>query len=1189
MATLASQNFYSDWFDVKNYLNNHCVDNTKQDLENSDYIYKVSKTSAKFNKGDEKFWESINIAAAHRLAVDNPYHCIHVKTADDSRENRTILVSALETHCKLFFKSKIIEATLHESDQSSLNFKLVPQGSMLINFFMNLHDSKSMSDTSEVFKNNRYKLFDKLKVDYKVYYSIDGDDKHDKQFNRALYLIDCFYNLVADKLCQGFFNYFYWKSNLDTDTTDDTVHVFGKRSIMKPRNKQAKKKAHDLDKMGWNDSAVYYHCSNKGDFNTTYPKIFMRLDASQKYIYVRDYDVDNESVLDFVYSQLDKFLDTYFTNVIAEQFLVSRYKASVNSNNIPKGCFNFYRFFGDYLRVSSSTTVSLVHLLYLLTRNERLLGLWINGKLFSFDVSNNYEFRYMQARLLCFYLDHLAFNFGLSYNLNHVFYTFQTLIYRVFYDFLQVEFAVLSDNAIFQLLLSVYNDLTEQDLYCDKSDNSLLYRPLHIETYDITNANNNDANSYLRTQMVAQSLEKWTNWSNLTNQYYMYGDFVRIKYPSDQLDGYQHTSELLRNVVKYEVDADRATVRGLDYLFNAHNNNTVNVEGRYDAYVSAEALVHAVKLNNALRQFAGKDKRFNTYCPLVSSDELFDSFNSHYDVNHQENDDFDYSDDRMQAFKVLCDHQMCILTGHAGTGKTTLLHKYVRHFVDLALSQGYTPRIVCAAMAGKAVGNILDSFGDTFTADELAQYMVIDTITGLKFTHQQALKQCDLLIVDEYSMPDELVIADLLSMVNPNKCQVLFVGDIQQLPAFTGPSFAGELNAMVENNTAHWLGCAELTVQHRADDSTQIDDFNNNLRFDVHSKMSESEYMCRQRKILDDPSSGVNNRQYSSADKAVSEITNDYVKQVGSKRNGKIIQPQDIIGLAPTNKDCARLNAHIAYQLRQSRTLDADSVGVELSHTSTSDDLVSRSSCFMPGDLVCLKRKIPGKLYSLENAGSIPDTSIEYYCTSLRTSVNVIIRSLKFINKSDAKQFADTRRKYALSKKRGSRRIWIYRPNAVQYMELTFSLAKYPDTLFRVSGEDLDRFLYEDYDDEANVDPQLASDQDKDDKPNHKLSSVSLDLGYALTVHKAQGSTYSIADVYLDSQVDDEFLTNNWIYTASSRPKVQVNFYVTSRAKDWWKDVCKRTSFVYTNMHLVFELLMATKVDADDYNYKYNM
>ncbi len=118
-----------------------------------------------------------------------------------------------------------------------------------------------------------------------------------------------------------------------------------------------------------------------------------------------------------------------------------------------------------------------------------------------------------------------------------------------------------------------------------------------------------------------------------------------------------------------------------------------------------------------------------------------------------------------------------VITGGPGTGKTTV----IKCLLDIFQGAGY--RVKLAAPTGRAAKRMGEATGsEAKTIHRLLEF-AYDPDQGMKFQrNQERPLQCDLLIVDEASMIDTLLMNHLLKAVAPGTRLVL-VGDIDQLPS----------------------------------------------------------------------------------------------------------------------------------------------------------------------------------------------------------------------------------------------------------------------------------------------------------------------------------------------------------------------------------------------------------------------
>ena len=138
---------------------------------------------------------------------------------------------------------------------------------------------------------------------------------------------------------------------------------------------------------------------------------------------------------------------------------------------------------------------------------------------------------------------------------------------------------------------------------------------------------------------------------------------------------------------------------------------------------------------------------------------------------------FSFHPVQREAIRLATAHKICIITGGPGTGKTTIL-KGIIH-----LSRKMGENILLAAPTGRAAKRMGDCCGEK--AYTIHRLLDVDPITK-KFNKNEFNKlDCNLLIVDEFSMVDTWLAASLLDAV-PETARIVFVGDADQLPS-VGP------------------------------------------------------------------------------------------------------------------------------------------------------------------------------------------------------------------------------------------------------------------------------------------------------------------------------------------------------------------------------------------------------------------
>lgn len=180
-----------------------------------------------------------------------------------------------------------------------------------------------------------------------------------------------------------------------------------------------------------------------------------------------------------------------------------------------------------------------------------------------------------------------------------------------------------------------------------------------------------------------------------------------------------------------------------------------------------------------------------------------------------------YNAEQQQAIELMRTRKSFVLIGAAGTGKTTT----IRGAVELAirelgiapLSSGTNhkhltagnPAICCVAFTRRAVNNIKRAMPDELAANCITihklleygpvYYEQVDDKGNLKTTmrfepsrtaYNPLPAEIDILIIDEFSMVS-VELYQLITDALAHKMQIIFVGDIEQLPPVFGLAIAG--------------------------------------------------------------------------------------------------------------------------------------------------------------------------------------------------------------------------------------------------------------------------------------------------------------------------------------------------------------------------------------------------------------
>lgn len=134
----------------------------------------------------------------------------------------------------------------------------------------------------------------------------------------------------------------------------------------------------------------------------------------------------------------------------------------------------------------------------------------------------------------------------------------------------------------------------------------------------------------------------------------------------------------------------------------------------------------------------------------------------------------DYSEEQLEAISISYSEKMLILTGGPGTGKTTTLKGIIQLF------NTFDKKIMLAAPTGRAAKRMTEVIGlEAKTVHRLLEYNPQDNSFN---NNEDNPLETDLLIVDEVSMMDTMLMYNLIVAISLNTTLIL-VGDIDQLPS----------------------------------------------------------------------------------------------------------------------------------------------------------------------------------------------------------------------------------------------------------------------------------------------------------------------------------------------------------------------------------------------------------------------
>jgi len=129
---------------------------------------------------------------------------------------------------------------------------------------------------------------------------------------------------------------------------------------------------------------------------------------------------------------------------------------------------------------------------------------------------------------------------------------------------------------------------------------------------------------------------------------------------------------------------------------------------------------------------------------------------------------------QVEAVRQAVKNKVMVITGGPGTGKTTIINAILKIFTRCGINT------MLAAPTGRAAKRMSETTGHTAkTIHRLLEYSMQK---GGFRKHEDDPLECDLLIVDEASMIDTILMYHLLKAV-PARATLILVGDVNQLPS----------------------------------------------------------------------------------------------------------------------------------------------------------------------------------------------------------------------------------------------------------------------------------------------------------------------------------------------------------------------------------------------------------------------
>ena len=246
-----------------------------------------------------------------------------------------------------------------------------------------------------------------------------------------------------------------------------------------------------------------------------------------------------------------------------------------------------------------------------------------------------------------------------------------------------------------------------------------------------------------------------------------------------------HCTVLYENLIKFANDLLGVKQEEIeDVLINMKAKKDLVIEER-----NGEEWVYLMTYYKAEKNIAEKLIQLDEYKNIKQ----IDRFEKELDV-FEKKSNIELSEEQLEAIRAINDHNVCVITGGPGTGKTTI----IRTIIDLYKHNEMKP-VLCAP-TGRAAKRMTETTGEE--AKTLHRVLEIGSIVSddtqnINTDFQVAPIDADIIIVDEMSMVDVFLMNYLCKAIY-NGTKLVLVGDIDQLPS-VGPG--NVLRDIIESDT----------------------------------------------------------------------------------------------------------------------------------------------------------------------------------------------------------------------------------------------------------------------------------------------------------------------------------------------------------------------------------------------------
>lgn len=326
------------------------------------------------------------------------------------------------------------------------------------------------------------------------------------------------------------------------------------------------------------------------------------------------------------------------------------------------------------------------------------------------------------------------------------------------------------------------------------SDILIMLQPLGVTYNTISKLISSESNPYLLKQKLMENPYIMTKIKGFG---FKKVDDIAIKINPQIKISQQRVVAFIKYFLETIGNNDGHTYIAENILDNAIRDNIYECFDIYDDFKAKQ------KINGLFLHFSdgnvGLKSQYDDEMAVYNILKSLNGYNRHYDIDISEGikksemeQGFEYTDEQRNEIEKACNNQVVLITGKAGTGKSSILRGIVKVYENYS--------IAACALSAKAAVRITEATGlNASTIHRLLKY----NQTGFAYNEKNKLPY-DVVILDEASMVNTKIFLVLVCAINEGS-KVIIVGDDGQLPPIgSGNIFHDLLNC----NT---FACCKLT------------------------------------------------------------------------------------------------------------------------------------------------------------------------------------------------------------------------------------------------------------------------------------------------------------------------------------------------------------------------------------------